>query len=117
MMDIFKNVKLTSQSLDSTLSVKDGVFAVKPTKGTQEDFDFIIGFDPDTFMGFDAKDVKVVGSGYLYKDTEKVGQFDFEAPVSTLRVSFQFETAPENKLNANGKQITLKSFDFEVDES
>jgi hypothetical protein len=47
-----------------------------------------LSLDPSTFIGIEANDLKLVGSGKIYKDDASFEEFTLEGPISSFRVIF-----------------------------
>ena len=81
-----------------------------------EDYDFNVslGEGSDEYTGFEARDLRVVGTAAFGDDEREV---PFTAPVDTLRMSMEF--VPEDNpdvvmINKKATKPTVKEFSFEV---
>lgn len=113
MLDTFTDVPVP----DVANLLDDCRFSLKTSEGVAQDsydFDFSIN-DPDKgFMGFQATDLRVVGSANI-RDTH----FGFEAPCKLLRVEVGLEAEDVEEIlqvNPNAKKPAVTDFKIEVGE-
>lgn len=112
MLDAFSNIPM-----DSTESIENGRFSLKTQEGIAQDlYDFNMSInDPDLgFLGFEATDLRIVGSGN-FQNTH----FGFESPVNLLRIEVGLEDEDMVeilKVNPKAKKPTVGEFKLEIGE-
>ena len=113
MLDAFSDIAMP----DTESLIDNGRFSLKTQEGVAQDtYDFNMSInDPDAgFMGFEATDLRIVGSANI-----RDAHFGFEAPLNLLRVEVGIgdEDIEEIlKINPKAKKPVISEFKLEIGE-
>lgn len=121
LLDLYKDMKLGDFSLDildesEELKLKQLTVSFVPRTGEQQHYDHHISLNQNDFIGIECNDLKFVGKGVLYHGDSRVDgeNFEYEGLIDKMRLVFDFKDAETTEYGQPGKELNIKSLDFEV---
>ena len=120
MLDAFSDLKLSvEEKSESCPDFQNAVFSLKPNEDIDfNDYDFDVSInDPEKgYLGFEGKNLRVVGTATFGVD-DAAKTVSFTAPVNALKIEAEF-VAEDNKevleINKNAQKPALKEFEFDL---
>ena len=112
MLDAFKDVELDVGG-DEECLLGATTISIDVAEGVNvEDYDFTVSLNEHDYLGFEGKDLRVVGSSTLGEQA-----VTFEAPLDKLRLSVEFVAESDEDvlaINANAERPSVEEFAVEL---
>jgi hypothetical protein len=95
---LFEGLKCSDLPLsDGVHTLKDVSFDIKPTVVKEEDYDFNLQLNFNTFVGLEGNDLQIVGKGTVVNaDGVKVEDVEVTGPISSMKLSYELTDATPN---------------------
>jgi hypothetical protein len=119
LLNLFKGLKVSDLALsDDVHTLKDVSFDFKPVSVKEEDYDFNLQLNFNTFVGIDGNDLQFVGKGTIVSaDGVTVEEIEITGPISSMKLSYELTDAEPNQYIIKGKKFVIKEFAFTIDKT